>query len=151
MKLLSKPMLLILLCLSTAAVYSQQKVDSRPKLFAALPATMKVNDASLKDAFTFFPGQKVSIALSNNFVFTGEVISNEVKYSNLQNIIIRSATLNNALLSLSKTINTDKTISYTGRIISNNAFDGYEIKRSIAGDYNMQKFETGKIFQDCSY
>ncbi|MBS1495257.1 MAG: hypothetical protein JSU03_01395 [Bacteroidetes bacterium] len=150
MKLLSKPMLLLLFCLSSAAVFSQ-KIDTRQKLFASLPETMKVSDASLIKAFSFFPGQKVSIALSNSLVFNGEVISNEVKYSNLQNIIIRSQQLNNALLSISKMINADKSITYTGRIISNNAFDGYVIKRNIAGQYNMQKVETGKIFQDCSY
>lgn len=151
MKLLSKSMLLALLCLTMAAGFAQQKADIRPKLFATLPESIKVDDASLKSAFSFFPGQKVSISLANDFVFTGVVISNEVKYSNLQNIIIRSSALNNAMLSLSKIVNSDNSISYTGRVISNNSFDGYEIKRTSAGQYNLKKFENAKIFQDCSY
>ena len=151
MKIPNKPMLVLLLCLTTAASYSQQKPDARPKLFAALPQTIKVNDAALKNAFNFFEGQTVTITLADNLIFSGIVISNEVKYSNLQNIIIRSAVLNNALLSLSKIINTDKTISYTGRIINNKAFDGFEIKRNTEGQYSLQKFDNGNIFQDCSY
>ncbi|MEP6711944.1 MAG: hypothetical protein ABJA37_06000 [Ferruginibacter sp.] len=151
MNTLSKPLLILMLCLTTAVGYSQQKADTRPKLFASLPENIKVNDAVLKNAFTFFAGQDASIVLANNFIFSGTVITNEVKYSNLQNIIIRSASLNNSLLSISKIINADNSISYTGRIINNKAFDGFEIKRGEDGQYSLEKFETGRILQDCSY
>ena len=146
-----KPLLLLLLCLTTAISFSQQKPDSRPKLFAALPETIKVNDAALQNAFTLFEGQNASIVLANNLIFSGVVISNEVKYNNLQNIIIKSALLNNALLSLSKIKNPDNSITYTGRIINSKAFDGFEIKRNEDGQYNLHKFETAQILQDCSY
>lgn len=146
-----KPVLLLLLCLTTAISFAQQKPDSRPKLFAALPETIKVNDAALQNAFTLFEGQNASIVLANNLIFSGVVISNEVKYNNLQNIIIKSALLNNALLSLSKIKNPDNSITYTGRIINSKAFDGFEIKRNEDGQYNLHKFETAQILQDCSY
>ena len=151
MNTLSKPLLMLVLCLATAVSYSQQRPDARPKLFAALPENIQVNKLALQDAFSFFEGQNATITLANNLVFSGVVISNEVKYSNLQNIIIKSASLNNALLSLSKIINPDKSITYTGRIINNKAFDGFEIKRNEVGEYSLQKFETGRILQDCSY
>lgn len=146
-----KPVLLLLLCLTTAISFAQQKPDSRPKIFAALPETIKVNDAALQNAFTLFEGQNASIVLANNLIFSGVVISNEVKYNNLQNIIIKSALLNNALLSLSKIKNPDNSITYTGRIINSKAFDGFEIKRNEDGQYNLHKFETAQILQDCSY
>ncbi len=146
-----KPVLLLLLCLTTAISFAQQKPDSRPKIFAALPETIKVNGAALQNAFTLFEGQNASIALANNLIFSGVVISNEVKYNNLQNIIIKSALLNNALLSLSKIKNPDNSITYTGRIINSKAFDGFEIKRNEDGQYNLHKFETAQILQDCSY
>ena len=97
-----KPVLLLLLCILTAISYAQQKPDTRPKLFAALSETIKVNDTALQNAFTLFEGQNASIVLANNLTFSGVVISNEVKYNNLQSVIIKSVLLNNTLLSLSK-------------------------------------------------
>jgi hypothetical protein len=151
MKMLSNALLVLLLCLTTAVSYAQPKPDTRPKLFASLPETIAVNKNALKSVFTFFPGQKVTINLANNLAVTGEVLSNEVKYSNLQNVIIKASNLNNALVSISKIINADKSISYAGRIISTKAYDGYAIKQNLGGDYSLEKFETANIFQDCSF
>ncbi|MEO6537889.1 MAG: hypothetical protein ABIT07_08810 [Ferruginibacter sp.] len=151
MKTPGKILLILLLCVSATVSYGQQKIDPRPKLFNDLPEIMKANDAALANAFNYFEGQNVSVALSNTLTFSGVVLSNEVKYSNLQNIIIKSAVLNNALLSLSKIINEDKSITYTGRILNNKAFDGFEIVKDETGQYNLQKFENSKILVDCNY
>jgi hypothetical protein len=74
-----------------------------------------------------------------------------MKYQNLQSVLIRSEQFENALLQVSKITNNDKSISYVGRIINQNALDGYEIKKDLANNYRLQKFETKSILQDCSH
>jgi hypothetical protein len=150
MKLPSKPLLMLLLCLSTAAGYAQQTTPSRTTLFARFPQKIEVATDVFKNAFTATEGSNVSLSLGAGLVFNGIVLSNERKYGNLQNIVIRSAEYNNSLFSISKITNADNSISYVGRILNNNAADGYEIKKA-ADSYSLQKFETGRILQDCHY
>ena len=142
-------LLALLLCLTTAASYSQ--TDNRPKIFQNLPETIALTEASLQYAFTASEGQDINLPLSSIFSFPGKVLSNLVKYHNLQSITIRSAVYDNAILHLSKIINDDNTISYVGRIMNERAYDGYEIKRKADGSYNLVKFETGLVMQDCSF
>jgi hypothetical protein len=37
-----------------------------------------------------------------------------------------------------------------GRIINVNYFDGYELRKSAAGNYQLIKIETDKVIQPCS-
>lgn len=149
MKSLSKIMLMLLLCLSTAAVYSQGN-SSKPKMFSNFPDVIGLSKSTLRDAFTATEGKNISLQLSSNFNFSGVVISNQIKYSNLRSITIKSSALNNAIFHLSQVTNEDNSISYVGRILNTNAADGMEIKKDAAGNYNFHKFETKNILQDCN-
>lgn len=151
MKLLSKTLLMLLLCLSTAVGYSQQTVANKTRLFAALPDKIEIASELFSRIITFPEGAVVTFPLSNGVIFNGIVLSNDVKYSNLRSMTIRSAELNNSFFSLSKITNPDNSVSYVGRIINNNALDGYQIKKAEAGNYRFEKFESDRILQDCSY
>ena len=150
MKSLSKTMLLLLLILSGATVYSQGTTNSQPKIFSNFPEEFALSATTLRDAFTSRNGDNVTLHLSSTFSFTGVVLSNEVKYSNLRSIIIKSPYFNNAIFHLSQITNDDNSISYVGRIINPDAFDGYMIRKDAAGNYAFKKFETKNILQDCN-
>jgi hypothetical protein len=62
-------------------------------------------------------------------------------------VIVKSPTLNNTLLAISKRINDDKTITYVGRIINDKYADGYELKKEN-GSYAMHKIKTDALVED---
>ena len=144
-----KTLIVLLLCLTTAATYAQS--SSKQRLFANYPETIKLSKNILQNTLTVSEGEEVVITFSNEFSFKGTVLSNVKKYDNLQSVMVRSAAFENAILQLSRIINEDKSISYSGRIINPEAADGYQIKKDKDNNYSLVKFETSKILQDCSY
>ena len=141
---------LLLLCICTHTVFAQ-KTDAAPqKIFAAYPAVISISAGTLQNTFSAQPGQTINVAFSDQFVYSGTVLSNEVKYHNLQSVIIQSPAFNNALLQISRITNEDKSVHYRGRIINPAALDGYEIKMDAALNYSMQKFETRQVLQECN-
>ncbi len=144
MKTPKKIMLIVLCSILTATSFAQTK----QKLYAEYPETISLSKTIITDAFSYNTGTAVSISLSSNFKFAGTVISNQQKYDNLQTIMIRSSENNESVFQISKITNKDKSISYAGLIINNNAADGYIIKNNN-GIYSLQKFESGKILEPC--
>jgi len=141
---------MLLLCVSTAAGYSQGTFAPKPKIFSNFPNVIALSETTLRNAFTAIDGQDISLQLSSNFNFSGVVISNEIKYSNLRSIVIKSGNYNDAIFHLSEVTNDDNSLSYVGRILNSNAFDGFEIKKDATGKYSFHKFETQRILEDCS-
>ena len=142
---------LLMLFLTAGSVFSQKTSTGKQQFFADYPASIEVSSNILQNAFSAVPGSTVSIPFSNQFIYSGTVLSNEVKYANLQSVIIKSAAFGNALFQISKIINDDKSITYTGRIVHHDALDGYELKKDNNNNYRIQKFETNKVLQDCSF
>ncbi len=143
-----KTIMLIVLCSIITATSFAQTSDTKQKLYAEYPETISLSKTIITDAFTYNTGTAVSLSLSSNFKFAGTVISNQQKYDNLQTIMIRSSDNNESIFQISKITNKDKSISYAGLIINNNAADGYIIKNNN-GIYSLQKFESGKILEPC--
>ena len=151
MKTISKILLLLLCCQVTNPVFSQRTDNSKKAIFAAYPNSISLSKNTLQQTFSAIPGETINVAFSDQFIYNGTVMSNEVKYANLQSVIIKSAAFGNALFQLSKITNDDNSIAYVGRIINQDVSDGYEIKRDSNDNYRFQKFQTDKILQDCSY
>ncbi len=141
----------MLCCLAATTAFSQKNTGGRKAVFAHLPQTISLSKNTLQNTLIALPGDQISINFNNGFVFSGTVLSNEYKYDNLQSMIIRSTAYGNTLFQLSKITNPDKTSSFTGRIMNPESLDGYEIKRDSKDQYCFQKFETGKILQDCRF
>jgi hypothetical protein len=129
--------------------FSQNNNIPKPKQFSNFPAIINCTEAEISRIFNTTAGQAISLSFSDNFLFSGNVTSNLVKYSNLQTAVIKSPVLDNTIFSVSKIINPDNSISYLGRIINTNYFDGYELKKNAAGNYQLIKMETGRVIQDC--
>jgi hypothetical protein len=150
MKHLLTTLSLVLLTLFAVTGYSQNRQAGKPFLFADFPTTIPCTEAQLSSLFTAAKGQNISISLANNFSLAGPVTSNQVKYSNLQTIIIKLSAFRNSLFSLSKQKDKDNRIIYVGRIINPVYSDGYELKRTTDGNYQLIKIDLEKILVNCS-
>lgn len=103
----------------------------KPTLFERLPDIIPVNVDNLNKLLSTQVGTAVSINLSDKFpfLFEGQVVSAVSKYDNtITSVVIRSSNYPGAILSFSKVINTDRANSYTGRIISLQHGDLFELK-----------------------
>jgi hypothetical protein len=126
-----------------------QNNNPKPKQFSSFPGTINCSEQELSKVFITAPGQNISLTFSDNFTFSGTVTSNLVKYNNLQSAVIVSPDYSNTAFGISKIINNDGSISYVGRIINKNYFDGFELKKNITGNYQLKKIETDKVIPDC--
>lgn len=138
----------VLLFFITITGFSQS-TGAKPKQFNSFPNTINCSEDELSKVFDASPGQDISLAFSDNFIFSGSVKSNLVKYSNLQTAIVVSPYYSNTILSISKITNPDGRTSYSGRIINKNYFDGFKLKRNASGNYQLIKMETDQVMPDC--
>ncbi|MEO6491136.1 MAG: hypothetical protein ABIO04_14435 [Ferruginibacter sp.] len=148
MKSLNKVALALLFCLTATAGFTQH--SSKPALFGNYPPIINCSAFEFNNALAAAEGQHVVLFFSDNFKFSGTVISNVVKYSNLQSITIKSDQMENTIFHLSRQQLDGDNVSFVGRIISPNANDGYEIKKDTAGNYKLEKIEASKILQECN-
>lgn len=141
-------MIQLLLCLTTAvaSAQSQPSVDAH---FGSFSNSIPVNKNTLSETFGKLQGQTIDVNFSSTFHFPGTVVSQQKVYDNMYTIIIRSSSFNQAMMQLTKQINADRTITYTGKIFSNGGTDGYSIVPDGRGDYLLQKFEKTLVLQDC--
>lgn len=141
---------ILLLMLNFSSVKAQKtETDNKPALFAAFPDRINCTVSELSRAFATSVNQNVNLSFSDNFLFNGVVISNQVKYANLQTAVIRSAQFGDAIFVLSKIAETDGSFNYVGHIVNTKYTDGYDLKKNAAGNYELVKTETAKVLQDC--
>lgn len=147
MKSLTKTVLLFGLLCYFAPGHAQTTTTS-PRLFDAYAGTLPCNIPELAKIFSSQEGTEVQVKFNNDFNFPGTVISSIRKFHQLKTVLIRSANFNNALFSISERRNDDNTITYVGRILHDNYADGYELKKSIEGNYSLVKIKHEDILQD---
>lgn len=127
-----------------------QSNSQKPKQFDSFPVKVNCSEQELARVFNTAQGQNINLSFSDNFNFSGTVTSNIVKYNNLQTAVIVSPDYANTIFNVSKITNQDGSISYIGRIINKNFFDGFELKQSSTGNYQLTKIETDLVMPDCS-
>lgn len=114
---------------------------NRPRLFNNLPDKIPFNPDSFLGLQNTQAGASISISLSdeNLIPFEGTMVSsvsrNEGK---IQSIVIKSTNYNGATFSMSKIINADGHVIYTGRLMSFQHGDLYILKHS-EGRYLLVK------------
>lgn len=144
------PYACILLCTLYASIGFSQTGTAKPHQFDSYPRTISCTETELSKAFSTAAGQNIDLAFSDNFNFSGSVTGNEYKYNNLQSVVIKSPAFHNSVFAISKIINNDNTVTYVGRIINTDYFDGFELKKNASGNYQLIKIETKRVIQDCS-
>ncbi len=150
MKRLAPNAMLLLCILFSATINAQHNSSEKPALFNNFSNTINCPQAELNKAFTATANQNINFSFSDNFLFTGTVVSNVVKYANLQTVLIKSPAYGDAIFSLSKIIKKNNSVSYTGRIINPKYADGYELKKDSYNNYQLVKIEISNILKDCS-
>ncbi|MEO7531816.1 MAG: hypothetical protein ABIS69_10405 [Sediminibacterium sp.] len=150
MKHLTTTMCMVLLTLFAATSYSQKRSANKPFLFTNFPTSISCSEAQLNSLFMASKGQSVNVTLANNFALSGPVTNNQVKYSNLQTIIIKLPAFNNTLFSLSKQTDQNNNKTFVGRILNPLYADGFELQRNPDGNYSLIKIDLEKIVVTCN-
>ena len=105
---------------------------NKPSLFSNLPDQIPVSIEYLNTFFDAPSGKPVSLATGtdrNSLSIEGRVISSESKYNEaLKSVVVRSTNYNGATLTISRYTDETGAVSYTGRIISMQHGDAYELK-----------------------
>jgi hypothetical protein len=148
MKTSPKAFVLCLILFATYNTNAQVTTSSRPKLFNNFSENIPTAVAELDKAFIGAEGSSIQLNLANNFSLKGTVFSSVRRYSNLSSVIIKLPSFQNSLLSISKRINDDNTITYVGRIINEKFADGYELKKDNLGNYTFNKIKMEDLIQD---
>jgi hypothetical protein len=140
---------LLFVLLSVSIARAQNNGGAKPSLFASFPNTINCTEQELGKAFAAGVNQTISFSFSDHFLFSGIVTGSVVKYSNLHSVTITSPAMDNVIFAISRIINADRSITYVGHIINKNYADGYELKKDASNNYQLVKFETDKVLQDC--
>jgi hypothetical protein len=142
---------LIALCLLMCITYfakAQVNNSSRPDLFNSYSAIIPASVSELDKAFALGKATSIQLNFSDKLSFAGTVLSSVKRYNNLFSVIIKSTLLQNSILSISKRINDDNTITYVGRIINEKYADGYVLEQDKSGSYSFNKIRTADLIQD---
>lgn len=114
---------------------------NKTKLFQGLPEKIQVSMDNLSSLFSEQVGRSVSLNLSGDesFRFNGDVVSVVSKYENtIQSVVVRSTNYPGARLTVSKIADANGNISYTGRIISMQHGDLFELK-NVNNQFVLEK------------
>jgi hypothetical protein len=138
---------LLSLCMLQAAAQQHTKKlpisqydYNKPKLFKDLPDRIKAPLKDFDHIFDLEIGNQVDLSFDSNFKFLGTVISKaEDPTANVKNIVIKSTNRVGATLALSRIINGDNTLSYTGSIMSLQHGDAYEIAHDNGSYFLVKK------------
>jgi len=104
---------------------------NKTKLFQGLPENIPVSKENISELFNGEIGSSVSLNLSGDesLRFNGDVVSVVSKYENtIQSVVVRSTNYPGARLTVSKITDANGNISYTGRILSMQHGDLFELK-----------------------
>ena len=134
MKYLCLPGLCLSLLLLSNLVSAQETIRvnepnlKKPLLFRSLPEKITLETAFLKSLLNVQTGKEVKLQMGTT-ALEGKVISSVRKYNNINSVIIRSSNFNGATLTLSSSTKPDGTVKITGRLLSIEHGDLYELEK----------------------
>ena len=113
---------------------------SKPKLFQDLPERILIQVSALQSLLDNPISVTVNVQLADNFPVQGHIVSYANKYNSaIQSVVIALTNRIGASFSLSKIKDTDGSVKYTGRIISMQHGDGFEISFEDGQYYLVKK------------
>jgi hypothetical protein len=104
---------------------------NKPKLFNGLPEIIRLQNGAVTSLFAKTVGTPIDaeMAETNNFRIQGQIVSAVSKYDNkIQSVVIRSSNYAGAVMTFSKLTAENGKVSYTGRMVSMQHGDLYELK-----------------------
>lgn len=142
-----KMMALCIVITCSFAAQAQVLTSNRQNYFNRYSNKLPTSVTELDKAFITPEGSKVKINFGD-FSFNGIITSSIKRYDNLYSVIVKSPDLDNTILSISKSINPDNSVSYIGRIINQKYADGFELSKGNDGAYAMNKIQTTSLIED---
>lgn len=143
-------MVVAMLSLAAFTTQAQQNKVVKKPLFKSLPGRVSCKEADLNKVFSATQGRNYSVTFSPELTLSGTIVSNVVKYKNLQCITMKLPAYGDAVFGLSKRIDENNKVIYSGHIINNKASDAYELQRTATGEYQLVKINLETILQDCA-
>ncbi|HEX7906279.1 MAG TPA: hypothetical protein VF487_20535 [Chitinophagaceae bacterium] len=111
----------------------------KPKLFSALPDNIPVDVSSFTGILTNEVGKSVSLGVTNSLRLQGQVVSASDQSDNkIKSVVVRLVNYPGARLTFSSAKDEKGNIIYTGRIISRDHSDLYELINQD-GQYSFVK------------
>ncbi len=139
-----------LLLLSAITGFSQSTHIKRQPLFTSYPDVINCTETELSDIFNAVQGRNINISFSGKLKLSGTVTSNLVKYGKLQTVAVKLPSFNDAVFAISKRMDEQNNTVYVGHLLNPKNADGYELKRTAKGDYQLVKIAMENILPDCS-
>jgi hypothetical protein len=135
MKYLLLPGISLIMLFTCSTVSAQNSIPvnepdlNKPKLFTDLPDKIPVDINTLKNLMNTETGKDISLKLGQNTTshFDGKVIS-KADDNTIHSVVIRSGNFNGATLTLSSSAQPNGAVKFTGRIISFQHGDLYELQ-----------------------
>lgn len=105
---------------------------NKPKLFGNLPDNIPVNINSIATSLlNSQEGSNVSLVVSPSLTVRGTIVSTARNDANIQSVVVRLSNYNGTTFTLSRITNTETgAISFTGRMLSMQSGDLYELRNS---------------------
>ncbi len=123
-------LLLSTLCFNAVAqIHGSSKLDyEKPELFADLPKKIELTIAALESLLDLPSGHGVNLPLGRYITLQGIIISkSDVDDNNVKTIVIKSNNRKGATLTFTRIRKEDGSFSYSGRMLSYNHSDAFEI------------------------
>jgi len=143
-----RPVIAIIVLMLCASASFAQKHTKQP-LFTDYPANILCKATVVEPVLQAKEGQHIALNLTESFKFSGTVVSNVLKYGNMQTIVVRSDAFEGALMLISKHKSGKNTV-ITGRILSPLSSDGYQIKQNAEGAYVFEKIDAAHLLETCA-
>ncbi|MDX1955039.1 MAG: hypothetical protein SFU20_05860 [Chitinophagaceae bacterium] len=113
---------------------------SKPTLFQELPSRIPCSVSELQSLLQVQQDQRVDRSFGNGFDFRGVVTSkSEPGDSTVRSVAIRSTNFNGALMHIARITEANGSVRYTGRIISLQHQDAYELVQEKNAYYFIKK------------
>lgn len=153
-----KPLALMLaLCMLSAYSFAQeikfesgrQKHDNKPAMFGTVSSRFAPSQTFLTDVMNFRLNQEVDIFVTNGLRFKGKVTAVTSDAPGLTTVTLQSSDKPGLLLSLSRVILPDQSISYRGIMMSKKHSDLLMMEKdAVTGNYTWTKKQVSNMLAD---
>jgi hypothetical protein len=155
MKHLATTTLMVLLTLTAVTSFAQEHPQNRaspakPALFTQFPDIINCTAGQLNSFFNSRQGDNIAVAFNSALTLNGNVKSNISKYSNLQTVVVKLVQFNNILFTISRIVDEDRQVVYSGHLFDPAYADGFELKNKGGGNYQFVKIELEKMLPTCN-
>jgi hypothetical protein len=143
------------MCLLSLNAFSQEftfrsakeKNADKQALFANAAERASADVNLMQNLFQLKTGEGTTIKFAKDLQLVGQIVSKEQE-SHLQTVTMRCTNYPGALLTISKVILEDGSVTYTGAILNHQSKDIIMLEKDATGNYAWQKKNLSDLIQD---